>query len=152
MSKIILAIIVYTCCLNKTTTKINEPTNEQPSSHFLDATTHLYKRSCPSVGPSVRRSVPCYFRKTKIVDFEDRKSSNDIINNATMSDDEVVASYGPPLSLLDATTHLYKRSSPSVRPLVRLTRLIFEGRKSLFLRLERLQMTNDNNNDINNND
>ena len=55
-----------------------------------------------SVGPS----VPCYFRKTKIVDFEDKKSSNDIINNATMSDDEVVASYGPPRSLLDATTHL----------------------------------------------
>ena len=24
---------------------------------FLDATTHLYKRSCPSVRPSVRRSV-----------------------------------------------------------------------------------------------
>ena len=33
---------------------------------FLDATTHLYKRSCPSVRPSVRRSVrpsvPCYFQ------------------------------------------------------------------------------------------
>ena len=78
---------------------------------FLDATTHLYKRSCPSVcpsvrrsvgpsvGPSVRRSVPCYFRKTKIVDFVDEKSSNDLINNATMNDDEVVASYGPPRSL-----------------------------------------------------
>ena len=24
---------------------------------FLDASTHLYKRLCPSVGPSVRRSV-----------------------------------------------------------------------------------------------
>ena len=40
---------------------------------FLDATTHLYKRSCPSlgpsVGPSVRRSVPCYFRTTKNVMF-----------------------------------------------------------------------------------
>ena len=53
----------------------------------------------PSVRRSVGPSVPCYFRKTKIVDFEDRKSSNDIINNATMSDDEVVASYGPPRSL-----------------------------------------------------
>ena len=29
------------------------------------------------------------------MDFEDEKSSNDIINNATMSDDEVVAFYGP---------------------------------------------------------
>ena len=32
---------------------------------FLDAPSHLYKRSCPfvrrSVRPSVRRSVPCYF-------------------------------------------------------------------------------------------
>ena len=36
---------------------------------------------------------------TEIVDFDDRKSSNVIINNATMSDDEVVASYGPPRSL-----------------------------------------------------
>ena len=50
-----------------------------------------------SVRPSVR---PCYFQMTKIVEFEDRMSSNDIINNATMSDDEVVASYGPPRSLL----------------------------------------------------
>ena len=40
---------------------------------FLDANTHLYKRSCPF--------VPCYFRKTKIVFFEDNKSSNDIICN-----------------------------------------------------------------------
>ena len=67
---------------------------------FLDATTHLYRRSCPSVRRSVRPSVPCYFRKAKIVDFKDGKSSNNIINNATMNDDEVVASYGPPRSLL----------------------------------------------------
>ena len=33
----------------------------------------------PSVRRSVRPSVPRYFRKTKIVDFEDRKSSNDKI-------------------------------------------------------------------------
>ena len=66
---------------------------------FLDATTHFYKRSCPYVRPSVGPSAPCYFRKTEIVDFEDRNSLNDIINNATMSDDEVVTSYGPPRSL-----------------------------------------------------
>ena len=42
------------------------------------------------------------------MDFEDERSSNDTINNATMSDDEVVASYGPPRSLLDAFSHLYK--------------------------------------------
>ena len=27
------------------------------SREFLDASTHLYKRVCPSVGPTVRRSV-----------------------------------------------------------------------------------------------
>ena len=87
------------------------PSSSQLLSLLLDATTHLYERSCPSVRssvrpsvrpsdrPSVRPSVPCYFRKTKIVDFEDRKSLNDVINNATMSDDEVVTSYGPPRSL-----------------------------------------------------
>ena len=37
---------------------------------FLDATTHLYKRSCPSsVGPS----VPCYFQTTNMTIFEGRK-------------------------------------------------------------------------------
>ena len=83
------------------------------------------------------------------MDFEDRKSANDIINNATMSDDEVVASYGPPRSLLDTTTHLYKRSCPSVRPSVGPSQDIFERRKSRFLRLEGLQMTNNNNDDNN---
>ena len=57
----------------------------------------------PSVGPSgrpsVRPSVPCYFRMTKIDDFDREKYSNNMINNATISDDEVVASYGPPRSL-----------------------------------------------------
>ena len=32
---------------------------------FLDATSHLYKRSCPSVRPSVGWSVPRYFRTSK---------------------------------------------------------------------------------------
>ena len=36
---------------------------------------------------------------TKIEDFDRGKYSNDKINNATISDDEVVASYGPPQSL-----------------------------------------------------
>ena len=57
---------------------------------------------------------------------------------------------------LDATTHLYKRSCPSVCPSVHrsvgLSRVIFEQRILLFLRLERLQMTDNNNNhNINNN-
>ena len=104
----------------------------------------------PSVGPSVRRSVrrsvrpsvPRYFQTSKIEVFECGQSSN-IIDNDTMSDDEVVASYVPPRYLfLDATSHLYKRSCPSVPP----SRVIFERRKSRFLRLERLQMTNNNNN------
>ena len=49
-----------------------------------------------SVRLSVRRSGPCYFRKTNMAVFECEKSSNDIINNESMSDDEVVASYVPP--------------------------------------------------------
>ena len=57
----------------------------------------------PSVRPSVRRSVrrsvgpsvPRYFLTLKIEVFECGKSSN-VINNDTMSDDEVVASYVPP--------------------------------------------------------
>ena len=40
---------------------------------FFDATTHLQKRPCPSV----RQSVPCYFRTTKIAVFEGGKTSND---------------------------------------------------------------------------
>ena len=83
------------------------------SRSFLDATTHLYKRSCPSVRPSVRpsvglsvrRSVPCYFRTTNMANFEDKKSSNDVINNDTISDDEVVASYVP-------TQYLFPLYSP----------------------------------------
>ena len=63
---------------------------------FLDATTHLYKRSCPSVRRSVGRSVPSYFRTPNMAVFEGKKSSNDIINNGIMSDDEVVASDVPP--------------------------------------------------------
>ena len=33
---------------------------------------------------------------TNMANFEDKKSSNDVINNDTVSDDEVVASYVPP--------------------------------------------------------
>ena len=44
---------------------------------FLDATTHLYERSCPSVGPSVRWSVPCYFRTKKNAVFEVGETLND---------------------------------------------------------------------------
>ena len=53
--------------------------------------------------------------------FEGKKSSNDIIINDTMSDDEVVASDVPPRCLLDATTHLFKRACPSIRLSVRLS-------------------------------
>ena len=41
-----------------------------PVQQFLDAPSHLYKRSCLSIGPSVRRSVgpsvPRYFRRWKV--------------------------------------------------------------------------------------
>ena len=70
------------------------------SDAFLDATSHLYKRLCPSVRRSVRPSVPSYFRTTNMANFECEKSSTDIINNGTMSVDEVVASDVPPRYLL----------------------------------------------------
>ena len=48
--------------------------------------------------------------------FEGIRSLTDIVNNGTMSADEVVASDVPPRYLFDATTHLYIRSCPSIRP------------------------------------
>ena len=54
----------------------------------------LYKWLCPSVRRSVLLSNDEYGR------FEGKKSSNDIIINDTMSDDEVVASDVPPQYLL----------------------------------------------------
>ena len=62
---------------------------------FLDAITHLYKRSCPSVRPSVCRSVGPSVSRSRVI-FERRKTR-----------------------FLDATMHLYKRSCRSVRPSVR---------------------------------
>ena len=50
----------------------------------------------PSVGPSVGWSVPSYFRTPNMAVFEGKKSSNDILNDGIMSDDEVVASDVPP--------------------------------------------------------
>ena len=71
---------------------------------FLDATTHLYRRSCPSVhrsvGPSVRTYVPSYFEQRIWPFYEGKKSSNDIIINDRMSDDEIVASDVPPRYLI----------------------------------------------------
>ena len=47
----------------------------------------------PSVRRSVRRFVgPALFLNDEYGNFESHKSSNDIINNGRMSDDEVVAS------------------------------------------------------------
>ena len=96
---------------------------------FLDATMHLHRRSCLSVrrslGPSVRRSRIVFERRKRSFSvfwwwrnlaWTERKSrkikkmtskckeydneySNDKINNAKKSDDEVVASYGPLRSL-----------------------------------------------------
>ena len=74
---------------------------------FLDATTHLCKRSCPSVPrlvrpslglsvrPSIRSSVRPSVHPDEYNHFEDEKSSNKIKINNTMSDDEEVASDVP---------------------------------------------------------
>ena len=52
--------------------------------------------------------------------------------------------FPPSFLFLDATTHLYKRSCPSVRrsvrPSVRPSRVFFERRKSWILRIESPQM------------
>ena len=52
-----------------------------------------------SIRGCVRPSVPCYFRVTDMA-FEGKKSSNEIINNDVVSDDEVVASDVPQRYLL----------------------------------------------------
>ena len=44
---------------------------------------------------SVRPSVPSYFRMPIMAVFKGEKSLTDIVNNSTMSDDEVVASDVP---------------------------------------------------------
>merc|ERR1719259_1054259 len=71
---------------------------------FLDATTHLYKRSCPSVGPSVgpsvrpsvgpsvRPSVPCYFRTTKNVLSDVPMTTKFDIHQETVKDNSKVTS------------------------------------------------------------
>ena len=65
---------------------------------FLDATTHLYKRSYQLVRWSVGPSVPCYFQTTIMAFFKGEKTSNNI-KKGTMSKDEVVASDVPPRNL-----------------------------------------------------
>ena len=85
-------ILVFVCVKEKRMKKSKSPP-------FIDATKHLHKRSCPSVcqyvRPTVRPSVPCYFRKTNTAIFEGNRLSNHIIINDTMSDDEGVASDVP---------------------------------------------------------
>ena len=79
----------------------------------------IKRRVRPSDCRSVRAS-PVLFERGKSQFFQVGKSSNDMINNVTMNDDEVVASNVSQWYLflyvfLDATMHLYKRSCPSVR-------------------------------------
>ena len=66
---------------------------------FLDEFPHLNKRVRPSIHPcvrwSVRRSVEPSVRPFPVV-VDDEKSSIAMINNATMNDDEEVASDVPP--------------------------------------------------------
>ena len=61
---------------------------------LLDATTHLYKRSCASIRPSVRMSR--VFPNDKYSHFWGKKVVNNIPINGTISDDGVVASDVPP--------------------------------------------------------
>ena len=93
----IIMSLFLSCCLRKIRGK--------KSSKYFQM--HIYKRSCLSVRPSVRYSVGAsvgYFRTLKIVISEGRKFSNDKINNDTMSDDEIVASYEPPRYLFSSVS------------------------------------------------
>ena len=63
---------------------------------FLDASSYLYKRVCPSVGPSIRPSVRHPLFKYNVIPLTKH-----------------------PTSFLDASSHLYKRVCPSVGPSVR---------------------------------
>ena len=85
-------------------------------------------RGCvfPLVRPSVRLSRVIFERR--MWPILRVRSSNDIVINNTIGADEVVASDVPPRYLLDATTHLYKRSCPSVRR----SHVIFERQKNVF--------------------
>ena len=46
--------------------KRNQKQRPLSGTFFLDALSHLYKRSCPSVRRSVGPYVPCYFRRWKV--------------------------------------------------------------------------------------
>ena len=59
------------------------------------ASVYMVVSVCLSVHRCVHLFIPFYFWKKKIVDFDDDKSLNDKINNATMSDDKVVTSSNP---------------------------------------------------------
>ena len=83
------------------------------SQSFLDASSHLYKRVCPSVRPSVCHSVhlsvgwsvrPCVRYASSLITSIHLKSPTN-----------------HPRPFLDASSHLYKRVCPSVRPSVRVS-------------------------------
>ena len=80
---------------------LKSPTNNYLS--FLDASSHLYNRVCPSVGPWVRGSVGPMVRYPfpKITCIHLKSPTNNS------------------LSFLDASSHLYNRVCPSVGPWVR---------------------------------
>ena len=68
--------------------------------HIFRCISHLYKRVCPSVGPSI---WPCVrYASSQIPSIHLKSPTNH------------------PRPFLDASSHLYKRVCPSVRPSVRL--------------------------------
>ena len=79
------------------------------------------------VRPSTRPSVPCYFRMTYMADFEDKKSSNDIIINDTISADKEVASDAPERYL--PFHWVGKKSMPCIVPICKfhIHDLLFEN-------------------------
>ena len=81
-------------------------TNRCVLSTFLDASSHLYKRVCPSVGPSVRRSVGRSVRNQLF-----SKSKNEGFSSCISS--------GKPTNITNIELHLYRKVCLLVRPSVR---------------------------------
>ena len=87
--------------------------SSSPFLFFLDATTHLYKRSCPSVGPSVGPSVPCYFRTTKNVTSYAPMTTKFDMDQKTVKDNSLMTSKCRSVSLSVHPTKENERKVPT---------------------------------------
>merc|ERR1712002_1424589 len=92
---------------------------------FLDAYSHLYKWSCPSIGPSIGPSVTLSSNSVKngflriLNDLDSRgREAQEIFFPGWKVLKLCSKKYIKNYPFLDASSHLYKRPCPSVRQLV----------------------------------